>query len=248
MSGRVYLVGSGPGSPGDITPAAADVLKKVAVIIGQKECLDLVWKYVVGKEVIASPMTPVERAGLAVKKAMAGQEDVAVVSTGDTGIYAIASTFFSYLRDNGIKLEVEIIPGVTLASAAAALLGSPLGHDFAVISLADLATRWRSIKRRLVSAAESDFVVVLYNPVGKVGGRRVREAVDIMLNYRDKDTPVGIVTGATTEQQKVTITTLVEVSAGDIDTDTIIITGNSETYVFNGKMVTPRGYIKGIGY
>jgi precorrin-3B C17-methyltransferase len=247
MAGKVYLVGIGPGSLSNITPAAANVLKKVPVVIGQKACLDLVWQYVVGKEVIASPMTPVERAGLAVKKAMAGQ-DVAVVSTGDTGIYAIASTFFSYLRDNGIKLEVEIIPGVTLASAAAALLGSPLGHDFAVISLADLATRWRSIKRRLVSAAESDFVVVLYNPVGKVGGRRVREAVDIMLNYRDKDTPVGIVTGATTEQQKVTITTLVEVSAGDIDTDTIIITGNSETYVFNGKMVTPRGYIKGIGY
>jgi precorrin-3B C17-methyltransferase len=247
MAGKVYLVGIGPGSRDNITPAAANVLKKVTVIIGHKECLDLAWRYVVGKEVIASPMTPVERAGLAVKKAMAGM-DVALVSTGDTGIYAIASTFFSYLRDNGIELEVETIPGVTLASAAAALLGSPLGHDFAIISLADQATRWSRIKKRLVSAAESDFVVVLYNPVGKVGGKRVKEAISILLGYRAQDTPVGIVTDATTEQQKVAITTLAEVSAGDIDTDTILIIGNSETYVYSGKMVTPRGYIEGVGY
>lgn len=192
-------------------------------------------------------MTPVERAEVAVKKAIAGR-DVAVVSTGDTGIYAIASTFFSYLKDRGIELEVETIPGVTLASAAAALLGSPLGHDFAVISLADLATQWSSIKRRLVSAAESDFVLVVYNPIGKVGGKRVKEAIGMLLNYRPATTPVGIVTSATTEQEKVTITTLAGVSAHDIDTDTIVIIGNSQTYIFNGKMVTPRGYIKGIGY
>ena len=170
------------------------------------------------------------------------------MSTGDTGIYAIASTFFSYLKEKGLMVEVEVIPGVMVASAASALLGSPMGHDFAVISLADLATQWSAIKRRLESAAESDFVVVLYNPKGKVGDKRVKETIKTLMNYREATTPVGIVTSATTEQEKVLITTLGEVSSYEIDTDTILIVGNSETSVFSGKMVTPRGYIKDLGY
>lgn len=145
-------------------------------------------------------------------------------------------------------VEVEVIPGVMVASAASALLGSPMGHDFAVISLADLATQWSAIKRRLESAAESDFVVVLYNPKGKVGDKRVKEALETLMTYRKAATPVGIATNATTESEKVKITTLAEVSGYDIDTDTIVIVGNSETFVFNGKMVTPRGYKKGVGY
>ncbi len=247
MNGKIYLVGIGPGSQDNITPRAANALKNIQVAIGHKDCLDLVWRFIVGKEIIASEMSPVERAEVAVKKAQQGK-DVALVSTGDTGIYAIASTFFSYLREKGLKVEVEVIPGVTVASAAAALLGSPLGHDFAVISLADLATRWSAIKKRLESAAESDFVIVLYNPRGKVGDKRLKETIDILLRYREAATPVGIVTSATTEREKFLITTLGEVSGQDIDTDTIVIVGNSETFVFNGRMVTPRGYIKGVGY
>lgn len=247
MSGKVYLIGIGPGSQDSMTPKAATALKNAQVVIGHKTCLDLVWKLTIGKEIIASEMTPVERAEMAVEKAREGK-DVAIASTGDTGIYAIASTFFSYLKDKGLRVEVEVIPGVTVASAAAALLGSPLGHDFAVISLADLATQWSAIKRRLESAAESDFVIVLYNPREKVGDKRVRETIKNLMNYRKVATPVGIVTSATTEQEKVLITTLGEVSSYDIDTDTIVIVGNSETFVFNGKMVTPRGYIKDVGY
>lgn len=223
------------------------MLKNVQVIIGHKTCLDLLWKLVLGKEIVAGEMTPVERSVIAVEKALQGR-DVAVVSTGDIGIYAFASTFFSYLREKGLKLEVEVIPGVTVASAAASLLGSPLGYDFAVISLADQAIGWSSIKKRLVSAAESDFVVVLYNPIGKVGSERVAEAIKILLTYREAVTPVGIITGATTKQEKVLITTLGEAPVAEIETDTIVIAGNSETYVYNGKMVTPRDYIKGVGY
>ncbi len=247
MNGRIYLVGVGPGSRENITPRAAKVLKNVQVIIGHKTCLDLLWKIVIGKEVVAGEMTPIERAAMAVEKARQGR-DVAVVSSGDIGIYAFASTFFSYLRDKGLKLEVEVIPGVTVASAAAALLGSPLGRDFATISLADQATGWSDIKSRLISAAESDFVVVLYNPRGKIGSKRVAEAIKILLNYGQAATPVGIVTSATTGQEKVIIATLGEVSVGEIETDTIVIVGNSETYVYNGRMVTPRGYIEGLGY
>jgi len=228
MKGKVYLVGIGSGTRGGMTYAAAAVLKKVEVVIGQKACLDMLWKAVVGAKVIAADMSPVERARTAVDIALAGR-DVAIVSTGDTGVYAIASTFFSYLKDNNIELDIEVVPGVTLASAAAARLGSPLGHDFAVISLADQATGWDDIKKRLGAAAEADFVAVLYNPVGKLGKERLKEAVAI-------------------NQEKDVITTLGEVSSCGINTDTLLIIGNSETFVHNGRLITPRGYIQGVGY
>jgi len=247
MSGKIFLIGIGPGSQDEITPRANKVLKRVQVVIGHKDCLDILWKYVIGKEIIAAEMTPVERAVMAVEEAQQGRE-VAVVSSGDIGIYAFASTFFSYLRDKKLEFEVEVIPGVTLASAAAALLGSPLGGDFAIVSLADQATQWSIIKKRLASAAASDFVVVLYNPIGKVGSKRAKEAIGILLDHREATTPVGIVTSATSGQEKVVITTLGDMSVGEIETDTIVITGNSETFTYQGRMVTPRGYIQGIGY
>ncbi|UCG55397.1 MAG: precorrin-3B C(17)-methyltransferase [Dehalococcoidia bacterium] len=247
MNGKIYLVGIGPGNRDDVTPRAAKVLKNVQVIIGHKSCLDQLWKLVIGKEVVAGEMTPVERAGVALEKAQEGN-DVAVVSSGDIGIYAFASTFFSHLKERDLEMDVEVVPGVTVASAAAALLGSPLGHDLAIISLADQATTWQNIKRRLISAAEADFVVVLYNPVGKVGSGRIKEAIKILMEYRESITPVGIVTGATTEQEQVLITTLGQVSVDTIETDTIVIVGNSETYIYNGRMITPREYIQGLGY
>jgi precorrin-3B C17-methyltransferase len=247
MSGKVYLVGIGPGSQDDMTPRARKTLKKVPVVIGHGASLKLVKKFIAGKEVISSEMSPIERSRIAVERAQWGQ-DVAIVSTGDPGIYAIASTFFGYLREKGLHVEVEVIPGVTVASAAAAILGSPLGHDSAFISLADLATRWETIKKRLGAAASSDFIIVLYNPRGKTGDRRVKEALEILKTYKKVTTPVGITTSATTKGERVSLTTLGEVSAHDIATDTLLIVGNSETFVFNGRMVTPRGYKRGVGY
>ena len=185
MNGKVYLVGIGSGNRDDMTYGAAAALKKAEVIIGQKSCIDLLWKSVVGKEVIAADMSPVERSKTAVDIALTGR-DAAIVSTGDSGIYAIASTFFGYLKDKNIALDVDVVPGLTLAGIAAARLGSPLGHDFAVISLADQATGWESIKKRLKAAAEADFVTVLYNPVGKLGYQRLKEAVSILLEKRQE--------------------------------------------------------------
>ena len=230
-----------------MTPRARDRLKEVSVVIGHQASLELVSELIAGKETISREMSPVERAELAVARAGEGKE-VAVVSTGDPGIYAIASTFFSYLKENGLTVRVEVIPGITVASAAAASLGSPLGHDFAVISLADLATDQSDIKKRLEAAARADFVIVLYNPIGKVGDVRIKEAITILLTHRKATTPVGIAIKATTEQERIEITTLGEISAGSIDTDALVIIGNSETFVYNGRMVTPRGYQKGIGY
>jgi precorrin-3B C17-methyltransferase len=247
MSGTIYLVGIGPGNPENMTSRAVATLSKVQVIIGRKDCLDLITRLTAGKELVAADISPVERSGIAATKAMAGK-DVALVTTGDPGIYAIASTFFGYLKDIELAPPVEVIPGVTLANAAAALLGSPLGHDFATISLADQATPWSAIKRRLESAAKSDFAIVLYNPKGRVGSQRINEAVAILANYRKATTAVGIVSSATTEHEQVRVTTLAKVSGDDIDTETILIVGNSETFVLNDWMVTPRGYKKGLGY
>ena len=243
----VYLVGIGPGSLDNMTPKAVGTLRKAQVVIGHRACLDLVSKLITGKEIIHDEMSPIKRAEIAVNKALEGK-DVAVVSNGDPGIFAIASTFFGYLKKEGIKVPVEVIPGVTVASAAGALLGSPLGHDFAAISLADLATPWDTIRSRLESAAESDFVIVLYNPRGKLGNRRLKKAVTTLTNYRQATTPVGIVTDANGDAEKVQITTLAEVPGCGIDTQSIVIIGNSETFVFNGRMVTPRSYKEGVGY
>jgi len=245
MSGKVYLVGIGPGSQEDMTYRAVDRIKRVGVVIGHKTCLKQVSQFITVQEIIAG-VTPLERAEIAVNNALKGR-DVAVVSSGDPGIYAIASTFFSYLKKKGVRLPVEVIPGVTAANTASALLGSPLGHDLALISLADLATPWSAIKRRLESAAEVDFVIVLYNPKGKTGDQRLQETIKILMTLRGKTTPVGIVTTAG-ENEKSQITILGDLSASNIDNEAILIIGNSETFIFNGRMITPRAYKEGVGY
>lgn len=249
MSGKIYLVGIGPGSPDNMTIKAVRVLKSVPTVICHRDCLELIQEIITGKEIIAEKLTPVERSEIAVERALAGG-DVAIVTTGDPGIYAIASTFFSYLMSREIKLPVEIVPGVTIANAAAALLGSPLGNDFAAISLADLANQWNDTKRRLELAAEAGFVIVLYNPRGKLkNDQRLREAVAILINHRGTSTPVGVVTNATVEAENVQITTLGETLGCYISSQkTILIIGNSGTVVFDGKMITPREYKKGVGY
>ena len=247
VSGKVYLVGIGPGSPENMTPRAVCALNDASVIIGQKACLDLITGFIKGKNIIAEDMTPVERAEIAVEQALSGK-DVAIVTTGDPGIYAIASTFFSYLVEKEIRIPVEVIPGVAAANAAAALLGSPLGGDFAVISLADMAIPWTNIKKRLESAASGGFVIALYNPKGKAGNRRLKEAVAILMRYNKVATPVGIVTDATGETEKVQITALGEVLHCKIGIQTILIIGNAETLVFDGRMITPRPYREGVGY
>ena len=247
VSGKIYLVGIGPGSRDNITPRAVNRLNNVAVVIGHKVCLDLITEFIAGKELITEALTPVERAEIAVGQALTGK-DVAVVTTGDPGIYAIASTFFSYLREKGIKVPVEVVPGLATANVAAALLGSPLGGDFAVISLGDMATPWENIKRRLEAAASGGFVIVLYNPKGKAESRHLEEAIIIIRGYYKASTPVGVVTNATGEAEKVQITTLGDALSCDIGTQTMLIIGNSETYVFEGRMSTPREYRKGVGY
>lgn len=197
-----------------------------------------------GKEIISSGMTEeIERAKLAIKKARNGKR-VCVISSGDSGVYGMAGLILELLKKNDPnELKIEIIPGVIAATACASLLGAPLMHDFAVISLSDLLTDLELIERRVESAAKADFVVVLYNPKSV---RRVipfQRACDIMLKYRVANTPVGIVRNAYRDNQEVMVTTLKDLpSFKKINMATTIIIGNSKTYVKYGYMITPRGY------
>ena len=247
MSAKVYLIGIGPGQGEYITPQAMQALEKVSVMIGHPDTLKHVAGYATGKEWMSITQNPLERSRLAVEKAQAGR-DVAIISSGDPGVYAIAATFFSYLKDNNIALDVEIIPGLGLAGYAAARLGAPLGNDSATITLTDQGAPWPTILKRLEAAVAADFVLAIYNPFGKLGPARLQEALGIILESRPASTPVGILSQAATPHEKAQITTLGELSAMQMPIDTLIIIGNSQTYVRDGRMVTPRNYQPGIGY
>jgi precorrin-3B C17-methyltransferase len=246
--GLIYLVGVGPGTAGEITLEAVSVLQKVQVIIGSRECLRIVRPLLSdGQEVIDSHLSPLERSCVAVEKARIGQ-NVAIASAGDPGIYAIASTFLSYLRDNNITIEVKVIPGLTLASYAAARLGSPLGGDLINISLADQGTPWNKILRRLKMGAAADLVIVIYNPIGKLGSSRLEKSLNMISRYRKNETPVGILSQAGDENTRLSLTTLDKLNPDQINPETLIIIGNSRTVTYEGHMVTPRNYVPGVGY
>ncbi len=197
-----------------------------------------------GKEIISSGMTQeINRAKLAIEKAREGKK-VALISSGDPGVYGMAGPVLEILdgrqKDN---IKIEIIPAVTAATSCAGLLGAPLMHDFAVISLSDILTDIALIKRRVTLAARGDFVVVFYNPQSKNRTRPLKEAWGILMKHRPKDTPVGIVRNATRNDEDVKITTLKDMlSIKNIDMVTTIIVGNSSTYTKGGYMITPRGY------
>jgi len=240
--GKIFLIGIGPGSKEHMTPRAIEAIKSADVVVGYETYLKLVEDFLAGKEVISGGMTrEVERARAAVQKVQEGKK-VALVSGGDPGIYAMASVVFEFLKEKNIEVDIEIVPGITAANAAAALLGSPLGHDFAVISLSDLLTPWEAIERRLTKAAQADFVIVLYNPKSKGRERQIEKAVKILKKYRKASTPVGIVKSAMREGESVVVTTLNKMLDCEMDMLTTIIVGSSETFVFNNKMITPRGY------
>ena len=181
----------------------------------------------------------VERCKRALELAGSG-EVVSVISSGDPGVYGMAGLILELNTDN---VEVEIIPGVSSVTAAAALVGAPLMHDFAVISLSDLMTPWELIEKRLRAASEADFVIALYNPKSKKRVEHILKAAEIMQGFKDKETPVAIVTNAHREGQEVVVTTLDKFTNENIGMLSIVIIGNSQTYISdNAQMITPRGY------
>ena len=247
MEGRVYLIGTGSGGLGDLTPRARAAISRADVLIASNFSQAFVESCVSGQRLETGFKTPVERAEAAVRYALEGLQ-AAIISPGDPGVYAIASTFFSYLKENNLTISIEIVPGITTASYASALLGSPLGHDFAVISLADQAGSWSLTHQKLVAAARAGYVLVLYNPVGKIGSSRIGQVVRELSMMLGPETPAGIVSNAGTDCEQAVVTRLESLHKATIHPDTLIIIGNSTTYVYDGWMVTPRSYQPGLGY
>ena len=225
-----------------MTPEAGEALAVAEVIVGYQTYLDLIPEFLVGKEVIASQMMKeVDRCRKALDLAAQGRI-VALVSGGDPGIYAMAGLVFEMAREQGDAVEIEVIAGIAALNACAARLGAPLMHDFAAISLSDLLTPWEKIEQRLEAAAAADFVVVIYNPKSKKRAEHIVRAREILLAHRSPQTPVGIVTAATRENERIVLTTLEKMLESEIDMQTTIIVGNSMTFAWQGFMVTPRGY------
>ena len=243
--GRLAVVGIGPGDREHLTFRAMRALEEAEVVVGYHTYLRLLGDLLAGKELVGSGMTrEQERCGQAVDLALTGRR-VAVVSSGDPGVYGMAGLVLEMAYRLGVaeKLDLEIIPGVTAANAAAALLGAPLMHDYATISLSDLLTPWELIRRRVQMAAEADFILAIYNPSSKKRAYRLREVRDLILCSRPPQTPVGIVRNAYRQEQAVQLSTLSMLSDLPLDMLSLVIVGNSSTKALGRHLVTPRGYV-----
>ncbi|MDZ7596704.1 MAG: precorrin-3B C(17)-methyltransferase [Desulfobacterales bacterium] len=253
----MYVVGIGPGDPAHLSQRARDVLLGAQVIVGYRTYIDLIAPMISGKEIVRTGMTQeVDRVSAAVDLARQGKT-VALVSSGDPGIYAMAGLVFEICAARAIavtaagvpkpsqddaSLAVEVVPGIPALCAGAALLGAPLMHDFAAISLSDLLTQWEVIERRLHAAAGADFVLVIYNPKSKKRNWQLEKARQIALAYRAPETPVGIVTSAMRKEQRIALTTLGDLHTAEVDMQTTVFIGNSTTTRYGDFMYTLRGY------
>lgn len=238
------IIGTGPGAEEDLSGRAVQALRSADVIVGYKTYINLIQDLVKDKEIISTGMTrEKERCAAAINRAAEGQK-VAVISSGDPGVYGMAGLVLEMLEAAG-KLEsipVQVIPGITSATASASRLGAPLMHDFAVISLSDLLTDWEVIEKRLEAAAQGDFVIVLYNPASKKRSWQIRRARDIFLRYKPPSTPVGIVKNAAREEESLYITDIENMLNYPIDMLTTVIIGNRSTRKAGHFIITPRGY------
>ncbi len=241
--GKLWVVGIGPGGSEHITPKAQDALLGADIVVGYTKYIDLVRNMIKDKEIFETGMTKeIDRCRHAIEEAMNGK-NVALVCSGDPGVYAMAGLVYELLRTENIaELQVEVIPGIPALSACASVLGAPLMHDFASISLSDRLTPWEVIERRLHAAASSDFVIVIYNPRSRGRKDHLRRAVEIISSYRDGSTPVGVVKAATRQGEQWVVTTLSEIPYDSVDMNTTLIIGNTSTYIWQNRMVTPRGY------
>ena len=244
--GKIMLVGLGPGSHDYLTGRARAAIAEADTVIGYATYIKLVKELLDGKEVIKKAMTEeLDRAIEAYDRAKQGKK-VALVSSGDAGVYGMAGPTFEVLFQAGwtpeSDIEVEIIPGASALNTCASQVGAPLTHDFCAISLSDLLTPWPTIARRLDAVAYSDFVVALYNPKSGRRTRQIQEAQRIFLRHRDPQTPVAIVKSAFRPKQRIEFTTLEKMSESDIGMLTTVLIGNSNTFVKHGLMITPRGY------
>jgi precorrin-3B C17-methyltransferase len=243
---KIFVAGIGPGSAEEITPAVLEAVRQSDVIIGYKYYFQFIEPYVkAGTPCIDTGMKKErERAEEAFAQAEQGRT-VCVISSGDAGIYGMAPLIWEMKRERGSDVEIEVLPGISAFQKAASLLGAPIGHDLCLISLSDLMTPWETIERRIRAAAVADFVTAVYNP--KSHGRywQLYRLQEIFLHHRDAATPVGYVRQAGRDDEQVTLTTLGEFDPEKVDMFTVVLIGNSQSYVCDGKFITPRGYYSG---
>ncbi len=236
---KIYVVGLGPGNKDNMTFKAHKALEESDVIIGYKTYIELVKEEFSHKELISSAMKKEVGRCLEVLDICKSGKTVSLISSGDAGIYGMAGIMLELATND---IEVEVVPGVTASTAAASIVGAPIMHDHASISLSDLLTDWELIKKRVELASQGDFVISFYNPKSHGRITQIVEAREIMLKYKPVNTPVALVKNAKRDDESFIITTLEEMLEKEIDMLTVVIVGNSKTFVKNGKMITPRGY------
>jgi precorrin-3B C17-methyltransferase len=241
-SGTLFVVGLGPGAPGLLAPDAAAAIDRAEVVVGYRGYLDQLGERLNGKHLVSRELgEEVERGADALRLAREGKT-VAVVSSGDAGVYAMAGVVCELAAHDERAAEIVVVPGITAACSAAARLGAPIAHDWACISLSDLLTPWDVIVRRAEAAARADFVIVLYNPASRTRNWQLNAVADIVRRYRAPETPVGLVENAFRPTEHVAIVRLDGLAQARVTMFTTIVVGSSRTFVSGGRMITPRIY------
>ncbi|MGN1377969.1 MAG: precorrin-3B C(17)-methyltransferase [Dorea sp.] len=238
---KVYVVGMGPGAYEEMTVRAVKTLEACEVIVGYTVYVDLLREHFPGKEFMTTSMRQeVQRCHMAFEAAAAGKT-TAMVCSGDAGIYGMAGLMYE-VGEEFPQIEIEVVPGVTAAIGGSAVLGAAVGHDCALISLSDLLTPWEAIEKRLLAAAEADFVICLYNPSSKKRSDYLKKACMLMRRYKADDTVCGIVRQIAREGEALKLLTLGELEDTEVDMFSTVFIGNRQTKIVRGHMVTPRGY------
>jgi precorrin-3B C17-methyltransferase len=238
---KVSIVGIGPGGGTALTGQARQVLTDCDLIVGYTVYIDLLRGEFGHKDLRSTAMRrETDRCRMAIEEALRHQH-VALVCSGDPGVYGLAGLVYEIAQEYD-PIEIEVVPGITAACSGAAILGAPLIHDFAIISLSDLLTPWEKIEKRLSLAAQGDFVICLYNPASKKRRDYLKKACDALLLYKSATTICGLVRQIGRDGQAGQILTLSELREAQVDMFTTVYIGNEQTRVINGKMITPRGY------
>ena len=238
---KIYIVGMGPGEQSMMTGSALAALKEAEVIVGYAVYIDLLKGSFPEKEMLSTPMKQEEkRCRLCFEKAREGKK-IALVCSGDAGVYGLASLMFEVGREYP-EIELEVIPGITAACSGAAVLGAPLNHDFCVISLSDLLTPWEKIERRLRAAAEGDFAIAIYNPSSHKRKDYLKRACDILLEKIEKERPCGYVENIGRSGTKMVLCTLKELRRAEVNMFTTVFVGNADSEIVEGRLLTKRGY------
>ena len=243
--GKIIVAGIGPGSQEDITPAVLDAVREADAIVGYKYYFQFIEPFVKeGCECIDTGMKKERERALQAFELAEQDKNLVVISSGDAGLYGMAPLIYEMKQERHSDIEIYTLPGISAFQKAASLLGAPIGHDVCLISLSDLMTPWEVIERRIKAAAMGDFVTAIYNP--KSHGRywQLYRLQELFLKERSKETPVGYVRQAGREEQEIKVTTLGAFDPEDVDMFTVILIGNSQSYVADGKMITPRGYYR----